>query len=553
MNEVIGSFRVLTRLGEGDLGPVFQGRDLADTRDVVLLSLRPELALRADVVDAARAEAGMLTPLQHRNIAGLIGLVEDGGQCCLVREFVAGESLAERLRRRGALPWREAAGLVVQALRGLGEAHKARVIHRDITPANLLVATDGTLKLAGFGIAGILDKAGLTRTGSGVDALHYVSPEQVRGEPVDERSDLYLMAVVLYQALTGRVPFEHADEVQLIRAHLEQMPLPPSQHVRGLPIALESILMRALVKDARMRTPNALAFRRELEQLLESEPAADPRHDGVTLVVPSHQSASRQADTTVQTASSSDEARAAGIAPTMIVSRPSGLAAGDARPSDATYAAAIANTVVVRSPVASPASTDSTAEKAAGAAAPSDETYAAAIAQTIVVRRPVMEGAAGEPSAPRTTPVERTAADATAEASSIAPTLVIRRGEMVRSFDDAPAAGARTDDDAYSADYPPTIVIRRPVGASVPAPGARPADDPVPGEIPPTIAIRRNDAAPARVAVATHASKDEAGRDTREPPSAHVQSPAPSRWPLIAAIAIAVVVGAGYLGWLSAA
>ena len=185
-------------IAERTLRAPFSGVITAAFGDPGLEALRAALAVPVTGI----AEAGMLATLRHRNIAGLIGLVEDGGQCCLVREFVAGESLAERLRRCGALPWREASGLVVQALRGLGEAHKAHVIHRDITPANLLIAADGTLKLAGFGIAGILDKAGLTRTGSGVDALHYVSPEQVRGALVDERSDLYLMAVVLYQART---------------------------------------------------------------------------------------------------------------------------------------------------------------------------------------------------------------------------------------------------------------------------------------------------------------------------------------------------------------
>lgn len=286
MKEVIGNFRILGKIGEGGMGNVFHGRDLMLERDVAIKSLRPELASNDEIVERFRIEAIALARLQHHNIANVFSFFAEDGQYYMVMEYVDGESLGQLTARRGALPWREAAGLIVQALRGLEHAHKAGVIHRDIKPANMMVNRDGTLKLMDFGIARIIEKAGLTRTGYVVGTLQYVSPEQVRCHDLDERSDLYSMAIVLYQLLTGRVPFDHGSEFELMRAHLEQLPEPPSQFIDGLPPALEAIVLRAMQKDPAQRTPNALTFRRELEQLLDAEAGLASDREEATVIRP---------------------------------------------------------------------------------------------------------------------------------------------------------------------------------------------------------------------------------------------------------------------------
>ncbi|QDF99194.1 hypothetical protein CJ010_22955 [Azoarcus sp. DD4] len=275
MKEVIGNFRILAKVGEGGMGNVFRGRDLMLERDVAIKSLRPELACYGEVVERFRTEAIALARLQHHNIANVFSFFAEDGQYYMVMEFVDGEPLNRLARRRGALPWREAVGLVVQALQGLEHAHHAGVVHRDIKPSNMIVTADGTLKLMDFGIARILEKVGLTRTGCVVGTLLYVSPEQARGGDVDARSDLYSVAVVLYELLTGRVPFDSGSEFELMRAHIELPPPPPSGLVAGLPPALEAVILRALAKSPADRYQGAEAFRAELEQLLATADSGD--------------------------------------------------------------------------------------------------------------------------------------------------------------------------------------------------------------------------------------------------------------------------------------
>lgn len=275
MKEVIGNFRILAKVGEGGMGNVFRGRDLMLERDVAIKSLRPELACYEEVVERFRTEAIALARLQHHNIANVFSFFAEDGQYYMVMEFVDGEPLNALVRRRGALPWREAVGLVVQALRGLEHAHHAGVVHRDIKPSNMILTADGTLKLMDFGIARILEKVGLTRTGCVVGTLSYVSPEQARGGDVDARSDLYSVAVVLYELVTGRVPFDGGSEFELLRAHIELPPPPPSGRVAGLPPALEAAILRALAKDPAARYQGAEAFRAELEHLLADADAGD--------------------------------------------------------------------------------------------------------------------------------------------------------------------------------------------------------------------------------------------------------------------------------------
>lgn len=275
MKEVIGNFKILAKVGEGGMGNVFRGRDLMLERDVAIKSLRPELACYPEVVERFRTEAIALARLQHQNIANVFSFFAEDGQYYMVMEFVDGEPLNRLARRRGALPWREAVALVVQALYGLEHAHHAGVVHRDIKPSNMIVTADGTLKLMDFGIARILEKVGLTRTGCVVGTLLYVSPEQARGGDIDARSDLYSMAVVLYELLTGRAPFDSPSEFELMRAHIELPPPPPSGLVSGLPPGLEAVILRALAKDPADRFQHAEAFRSELEHLLAAGADSD--------------------------------------------------------------------------------------------------------------------------------------------------------------------------------------------------------------------------------------------------------------------------------------
>lgn len=267
-NQTIGDFELVAKIGEGGMGEVFKGRDPMLERDVAIKSLRPDLAARADVVERFRTEAVALARLNHPNIAGVYSFFRHAEQYYMVMEFVAGETLDQLVTRRGALPWQQAIRYGTAALSGLDHAHRAGVVHRDIKPANMMVAVDGSLKLMDFGIARILEKMRLTRSGHLIGTLEYMSPEQVQGRDVDARSDLYSLAVVLFELLTGRVPFSKGTDFEIMKAQLEEQPPPLHRFAAGLPAALEDILGRALAKDPSRRYPDADTFRIALEQVL---------------------------------------------------------------------------------------------------------------------------------------------------------------------------------------------------------------------------------------------------------------------------------------------
>jgi len=269
-NQVIGDFELVAKIGEGGMGEVFKGRDPMLERDVAIKSLRPEFAARADILERFRTEAVALARLNHPNIAGVYRFFRHADQYYMVMEFVAGETLDQLVVRRGALPWQEAIRYGIAALNGLEHAHRAGVVHRDIKPANMMVAVDGSLKLMDFGIARILEKMRLTRSGHLIGTLEYMSPEQVQGRDVDARSDLYSLAVVLFELLTGRVPFSKGTDFEIMKAQIEEPPPPLRQFAGSLPVVLENILSRALAKDPAQRYPDASAFRNALEGALSS-------------------------------------------------------------------------------------------------------------------------------------------------------------------------------------------------------------------------------------------------------------------------------------------
>ena len=176
-------------------------------RDVAIKSLRPELAARADILERFRTEAVALARLNHPNIAGVYRFFRHADQYYMVMEFVAGETLDKLVTRRGVLPWQEAVRYGIAALNGLEHAHHAGVVHRDIKPANMMVAVDGSLKLMDFGIARILEKMRLTRSGHLIGTLEYMSPEQVQGRDVDAR-DLAAGGVTVAVFVNGEVAVE---------------------------------------------------------------------------------------------------------------------------------------------------------------------------------------------------------------------------------------------------------------------------------------------------------------------------------------------------------
>jgi hypothetical protein len=273
IGQTLGTYRLIEKLGEGGMGEVYRALDEMLDRDVALKMLKPELARRQSTVDRFRAEAITLAKLDHPGIARIHGISRHDDLWFIVMEFVRGETLLARLARHGRLPWVEAVPIVCQLLDALEYAHRRGVVHRDMKPANVLMGVEGASKITDFGIARVLGTERATRTGHVIGTLEYMSPEQVRGEEVDGRSDLYSVGILLFELLTGRVPFRGNAEYEVMMQHLQTpapsvLPLAPD-----VPAWFDEILQRALAKALPDRFPSAAAFQLAIEGLAAAEPA----------------------------------------------------------------------------------------------------------------------------------------------------------------------------------------------------------------------------------------------------------------------------------------
>jgi len=261
MKQSIGQYEIRDLLGEGGLGQVHAAFDTVLQREVALKSLRPELLSDTNFVERFRAEATSLARLNHPNITTIYSLIPDGNNLYMVMELVRGHTLDDILKERnGPIGVQESLAIVAQAADGLGYAHSMGVIHRDIKPSNLMVAENGVLKIMDFGIARVRGSQRLTRSGSIVGTLAYMAPEQLRGEEGDETCDLYSLAIVLYELLSGSPPFSATSEYELMQAQINKRPDRLLSRVPGLDKRVEGALLKALSKKPAQRFPSTRAF-----------------------------------------------------------------------------------------------------------------------------------------------------------------------------------------------------------------------------------------------------------------------------------------------------
>jgi serine/threonine protein kinase len=261
IGQVFGNYKITQKLGEGGMGEVFRGVDMMLEREVAIKFLRPELASQAQVVERFRSEAVTLAKLNHPNIATLFNFMRQGDSFIMVLEFVRGVTLDHVIQQRGAIAVEQAVPIFCQVLDGIQEAHNYGIIHRDIKPANMMLTEKGTLKVLDFGIARILGTARMTRQGNIIGTIEYMSPEQVRGYETDARSDIYSLGMLLYEMLTGRCPFDIQNEFELMKAQIEQFPVPPRQLNPAIPEVVEQAIWKAIAKDPAQRFQNAAEFR----------------------------------------------------------------------------------------------------------------------------------------------------------------------------------------------------------------------------------------------------------------------------------------------------
>lgn len=273
-----GKYEIVERLGTGGMGEVYKVRHKFLGAMRVIKVIRPQIAGSQDANDRFLREAQLATKVHHQNVATLhdFSALPDGSHY-MVWEYIEGENLAQRLRARGTLPPKTAARIIIESLHGLEAIHKAGIVHRDISPENLMLTADG-VKIIDLGVAKAEEVDGGTKTGIFVGKLRYASPEQLgflaEGEKIDGRADLYGLAIVLYEALTGRPPFDAKSPHEYVLMHSRETPAQPIEITMNLPggAALQQILRKALESDRKKRFQNAAEFAAALEELSKSLP-----------------------------------------------------------------------------------------------------------------------------------------------------------------------------------------------------------------------------------------------------------------------------------------
>src|SRR5580692_8050811 len=280
VGQKLGDYEILGILGAGGMGKVYKVRNTISDRVEAMKILLPDLAGQKDLADRFLREIKVLASLHHPNIAALRTALTLDNQLVMIMEFVDGVTLSSRLHQ-GAIPPALAVKYIDQVLDALSYAHKQNIIHRDIKPANMMLTPDGSVKLMDFGIARSATDRSLTLTGTTLGSLNYMPPEQVKGDPADNRSDLYSLGVSLYEMVTGQLPFQADSNYAMMAAHLQQVPKPPIVLRPGIPQALNQIIVMALAKDPGQRFQSADAFRGALKSVpaqgAPTQAGADPR------------------------------------------------------------------------------------------------------------------------------------------------------------------------------------------------------------------------------------------------------------------------------------
>jgi len=271
----VGDYEILAILGSGGMGRVYKVRNIISNREEAMKILLPDFAADHDLAARLVAEIRTLATLEHPNIAQLRTAFRDGNQFVMVMEYVEGTTL-EKLATVGEVSLDRILDYSTQVLAALSYAHGRGVTHRDIKPANIMITDHGVVKLMDFGIAKSNNDMQLTRPGTTMGSIYYMSPEQVRGGTVDARSDIYSFGVTLYEMLTGRKPFQAETSYSVLNAQLNEAPTPPVLVNPAVPQALNNIVMRAMVKAPEGRFQTAEEFRAALKTLREPQAAAPP-------------------------------------------------------------------------------------------------------------------------------------------------------------------------------------------------------------------------------------------------------------------------------------
>ena len=283
-------YEILELIGEGGMSVVYRAMDRRLNRSVAIKIMREEMAADEEFRRNFCAEAHAVAMLSNPNIVGVYDVSHSDDIEYIVMELVDGITLRQYMDKRGVLNWREVLHFTRQIARALSHAHERGIIHRDIKPQNILMLRDGTIKVEDFGIAALENEAHES-DGQAIGSIHYIAPEQARGELPDARSDLYSLGIVMYEMLTGQKPYEGESIGEIAVKHMNAQAVPPHELVSEVPGELERITLKAMCADITQRYQSAAELLDDLdafvqEQLKQAEPEEKPMVNPAVMPTP---------------------------------------------------------------------------------------------------------------------------------------------------------------------------------------------------------------------------------------------------------------------------
>ena len=268
-------YEIIEKIGSGGMATVYKAKCHVLNRYVAIKILRDEFTTDEEFIKRFEVEAQSAASITHPNIVSVYDVGVDGNLYYIVMELIKGKTLKEIItEEKGPLPWKWSVNIASQIASALETAHKNHIIHRDIKPHNIIITEDGVAKVTDFGIAKAVSNSTITAFGTTIGSVHYFSPEHARGGFTDEKSDLYSLGVVMYEMLTGKVPFDADTAVSIALKHMQEEAKPPIEVNPNVPVAVNDIIMKALRKDTNLRYQNATAMLLDLKRALK-EPNGD--------------------------------------------------------------------------------------------------------------------------------------------------------------------------------------------------------------------------------------------------------------------------------------
>lgn len=271
-----GRYEIVETIGKGGMAIVYKAKCQMLNRYVALKVLRPEYREDKDFIRRFKAEAQSAASLSHPNIVSIHDVCHDDDLDYIVMEYVEGVTLKQYIEAQGILPWREAVDYAAQICAGLEHAHKKGIIHKDIKPHNIMITREGTLKITDFGIAKVMSSGTIATGNIAMGSVHYFSPEQARGGYTDHKTDIYSLGVVLYEMLTGKLPFEGDTAIAIAMQHIEKEATLPRELNPDIPESLENVIRRAMSKDQAVRYDSVTQMMIDLKKVYTGSPVTFP-------------------------------------------------------------------------------------------------------------------------------------------------------------------------------------------------------------------------------------------------------------------------------------